>query len=390
MNNTIYFIDQSIQEKLSTRKLSIEEETFFQDLATAYQRGKCYLCGTIESINALIQYQRGLTKQIYCVVRNHHSESGSIMRAVQQVFVLTYQENPSVESLPEILQDANKCRFIRIQTAISENWDLSTKCGLLTENLDDIEFYLFVAKYYCFKKRIPYQRISFHKENGGGTTTGNVLKKCVIQDKIPVLCLIDSDQKYGATKQYPDTPETGDTLGCVSAKVEELKPVTNIYPPFEMLPLPVHEIENLIPIQLLKKLCEGPLHHMRPGLERVIELKNVRCGEPLLYYDYKKGSPCGGNEPHKAYWEEIRLLLGGGASSVSSSEESLLRTGLSNSRLFPPLSTKLLKHTLSIILSDENDTLLLSLKIDEYLKDIWDDIGIHMLTWGYVNEAVRA
>ena len=389
MNNTIYFIDQSIQYELLNRKLSMEEEMFFQKLAISYQQGKCYLCGAIHSIDALIKSQTGITGKIYCAVKNHYSESGVIMKAVQRVFVLTYQETPSRESLPVILRDEKKCCFIHIQTAIREDWNLSVKCALLTENLDDIEFYLFIAKYYCLKKQIPYQQISFHKENGGGNTTCNVLEKCVTQDKIPVLCIVDSDRKHGTTKGYPNEPIMGDTLKRVLKKEERLKSF-NEYPPFYMLPLHVHEIENLIPIQLLQKLYEDSLHDMRPGLERVMELKDIKCGEPLLYYDYKKGFPCMKNAPQRSYWEEILLLLGRGVAFMPPSEEPESGAGISDALFFPPLSNKLLKHTLDVIRSDESDIFLRELQIDDYLKNIWDDIGKHMLTWGYVNEAVRA
>lgn len=57
---------------------------------------------------------------------------------------------------------------------------------------------------------------------------------------------------------------------------------------------------------------------------------------------------------------------------------------------FPPLNSKLLEHILKAIKSAGGDTILKSLQIDDYLKSIWDDVGAQMLTWGYVNEPIRA
>lgn len=389
MNDTIYFIDRSIEEEFSARTLKMEEEVFFQDLATAYRRGDCYLCGDLASLDVLCRCQTGIAQNIYQVIKNRHLENGAAMNAVQRVFVLTYREEPSLASLPEILQNESKCCFIHIPTAICENWRLSAECCLLTENLDDIEFYLFMAKYYCLKRQIPHQRIGFHRENGGGNTTCDVLGKCVVQDKVPVLCLVDSDRKHGASKAYPNGPAIGDTLNRVQ-KMAKWLAAHNVCPPYHMFPLHVHEIENLIPTQLLRKLCQESLPDMRPRLERVVELQNVRGGEPLLYYDYKEGFPYIKNAPQRSYWEEVLLELGGEPSSMPPQDKPERGTYCPDALFFPPLNGKLLDHTLKTIKSAEGDMILKTLRIDDYLKSIWDDVGTQMLTWGYVNDPIRA
>lgn len=368
----------------------MEEELFFHDLATAYQRGDCYLCGDLASLDILCQTQAGITQNIYQVIKNRHLENGAAMNAVQRVFVLTYQENPSLLSLPEILRDEGKCCFIHIPTAIRENWRLSTACCLLTENLDDIEFYLFMVKYYCLEMHIPHQRIGFHKENGGGNTTCDVFEKCIVQDKVPVLCLVDSDRKHGSTKAYPNEPSIGDTLHRVQKTAKALATTYGVLPPHHLFPLHVHEIENLIPSQLLQKLCQELLPDMRPRLDRVMQLQNVKGGKPLLYYDNKEGFPYIKSAPQRSYWEEVLLELGGEASSMPPQDKPERGTYCPDALFFPPLNTKLLDHTLEIINSAEGNAILKSLHIDDYLKGIWDDVGTQMLTWGYVNEPIRA
>lgn len=161
-------------------------------------------------------------------------------------------------------------------------------------------------------------------------------------------------------------------------------------PPYHLFPLHVHEIENLIPSQLLQKLYRESLPDMRPGLERVIQLQNVKGGKPLLYYDNKKGFPYIKNAPQRAYWEEVLLELGGEPSSMPPQDQPERGTYCPETLFFPPLNNKLLDHILKTIKSAEGDTILKSLQIDDYLKSIWDDVGTQMLTWGYVNEPIRA
>jgi len=172
-----------------------------------------------------------------------------------------------------------------------------------------------MARHYCLKRHIPHQRIGFHRENGGWNTTCDEFEKCVIHDKVPVLCLVDSDRKHGATKVYPNEPAIGETLYRVQKKAETLA-AYGALPPYHLFPLHVHEIENLIPSQLLQKLYRESLPDMRPGLERVMQLQNVKGGKPLLYYDNKKGFPYIKNAPQRAYWEEGPLELGGEPSSM--------------------------------------------------------------------------
>lgn len=379
----------SIKKELSARALKLEEDLFFHDLAISYQRGDCYLCGDPASLDVLCRNQAGITRNIYQVIKSRHLENGAAMNAVQRVFVLTYQENPSLDSLPEILQNEDKCCFLYIPIALRNRWRLSSECCLLAENLDDIEFYFFMAKRYCLERHIPHQRIGFHRENGGGNTTCDVLEKCIVQDRVPVLCLVDSDRKHGMTKAYPNEPAIGDTLDRVQKTVQRLAG-HSAFPPHHLFPLHVHEIENLIPSQLLWKLCQELIPDMRLRLERVVHLQDIKEGEPLLYYDYKEGFPYIKKMPQRAYWKEVLLELGGEPSPMPPQDKPERGTYFPDALFFPPLNNKLLDHTLKIINSSEYDTILKTLQIDDYLKSIWEDVGVQMLTWGYVNEPIRA
>ena len=270
MSRTIYFVDSSVFTEFIKREPTKDELLFFHDLAVAYRRGYCYLCGNSDSLEYLCKQQPKIIGDIYAAALEHYSDSYSVMSLVQKIFVLTYQSK--LELLPDVLRDAGKCYFIHIPTAIDENWRLYTECCLLTENLDDGDFYSFIAKYYCKERGIPQQRISFHRENGGGSTTFRVLEKCVSKEKMPTLCLADSDRKYGVTEKYPDLPE-GDTLASIKKVSESWQ--KGDAPPHDLVGLDVHEAENLIPFQLLEELEQEQGFDMSKGVECIYEPEAV-------------------------------------------------------------------------------------------------------------------
>lgn len=361
---------------------------FFQELAAAYQRGYCYLCGDIDSLAYLGELQSGVMGNIFKTVLSQYVEGGAAMAAVQEVFVLTYQESiEDLSYLPDILQNKEKCRFIHIPTAIAENWQLNTKCCLLTENLEDGDFYLFIAKYHCKERNIPWRRICFRKENGGGDTTSRVLEKCLSQDKIPTLCLADSDRKHGRSEAYPNYPATGNTLKHIQKVSQRLLKQKDI-PPHCLFEIPVHEIENLIPIQMIEELKK---ENMRAGIDRITSLRKVSNGEPLLYYDFKNGFPYIKEEPKRAYWKEILLALGGNEESMPCVTQEEFKRSSPKELFFPPIDKSVLRYVIDKCRTAEQDNKLFAepLAIDEQIKNLWDGIGLQMLTWGYAREPLR-
>lgn len=316
-------------------------------------------------------------------------ESGAAMCAVRQVFVLSYLEKPDPASLPALLQTEGKCRFIPIPTAVQEKWRLDGECCLLMENLEDGNFYHFIARHYCWNQNIPIRRIHFHSELGGGNTICDVLKKCVSKEKTPVLCLVDSDRKHGVTKSFPNPPATGGTLDRAQKVSDELSGMDGL-PPHCLFALHVHEIENLIPLQLMEALKPTPAMH--PGLAIASRLRQVRGGEPLLYYDFKKGFPYIKGKPGRAYWGEILQELGGDEASMPAGVKLKPGTYQPELLFFPPLSCNLLRNVLGHIQAAEqnHEPIHETLRVDDYLKAIWDDVGIQMLTWGYASEPMRA
>ena len=387
--DTIYYIDNSIKAAFSARSPNFSEQQFFGDIASAYQHGYCYLCGDIGSLNYLTSLS-GPTGDIYNTAYNRYAQNGAAFRTVRTVFVLTYRDVESEPlELPESLREKDKCYPIHIPTAINASWKLYRECCLLTENLEDGKFYQFIAKYYCWKRNILEFPFRFHPETGGGSSISEELEKCLCQDKTLVLCLVDSDQKYGKTKRYPQ-PAAGETLTRVKQTLKTL-PTKRELPPYALQPLYVHEIENLIPTQMLEELAQEQCPNMRPGLDRISDLQQVNGGEPILYYDYKNGFPYMKGEPMRTYWKDVILELGG--DELSMPPESKPTSPYDPEDLFfPPLQSNILRHIVKRIKAAEETGAgnLKEIQVDKYLETIWENLGELLLTWGYANEPLRA
>jgi len=363
----------------SKRDMLESEACFFVDMASAHRMGQCYLCGDIEALKFFTENLSYPTNKIYAAILSHHAESRSVMEKVKTVFVLTMDIDNCFNTLPEILRTKEKTQIIHLGNAM--NWKLSSECCLLAENLEDCEFLTVVSrqKYYHVLKGID---IKFHCENGGGTFTAEVLKKCILQDKVPTLFVTDSDQKYGVTRQYPQDPPKGETFKKVYDLKNKMEDLNN--PPNFFFPLEVHEMENLIPLCVLLEL-QDKYPDIADGVRTLLSLRNIQNGNPILFYDFKNGFPFIDKEPKRVYWQEISNLLGFTDFIIPSSKEQLAELS-SNADIqhlpFPALRCKaLLKSVNSWLKSNLKKDLVL----DAYLKVHWDNIADTIFTWGCVS-----
>lgn len=371
----LFYIDRTVAEELDKRKLSEQEQVFFSDLASACRQGKCFLSGDVESLSRLAEHLESLSRSIYLYAAGNRAEHGALMRAVSKVFVLTFAENPSLDSLPSVLRPDGKCFFLSIPKSISNRWRLSNECCLLAENLTDSKFYQWVADYYCAEKNICGVNLSFHCELGAGNTICDVLYKCVAEEKVPTICIVDSDQKHGRSRKFRNAPKKGDTLKRAEAMEKKLRKDSSV-PPFFLCPLPVHEVENLIPTQILTELS-GKYPEMKKGLERLEELKQVDEGEPLLYYDLKLGFPFMKTKPQRAYWLEKMLRLDGAEEDMP--PETKEAGAAQDSMFFPPVcNNKLLERSVELLSKKAAQ----EIRVDKHLAELWVNIGVMMLTWG--------
>ena len=179
----LFYIDRTVSEELAQRGMTEEECCFFGDLARACQRGDCFLSGDVDSLYCLSDNPEQPFRSFYRVIREKRAEHRAIMQAVSTVFVLTFAKKPSSKQLPSFLRENENWMFLCVSDCISNHFRLDVNCRLLTENLDDANFYEIIAERYRLQKGFHGIRLSFYEEHGGGDPICNVLEKCVASQK---------------------------------------------------------------------------------------------------------------------------------------------------------------------------------------------------------------
>lgn len=359
----IIYIDKTISEYFSATALSKAEKDFFSELATSHQRGKCFVCGDVNSIDTLCRQLDKAESSLYQIVSSGHIGVKAIVDMTEVVLAITCGEDAD---LPEFV--AKKARVIRLQDAIE--YEISAKCCLVSENLSDCKFYSLLAERYVYQHCLKGVEISLHNELGGGHTTSTVFQKCVEDDKVPTLCIVDSDIRHGKTKRFHCDPAKGSTVRKLEETKEDIS--TEIPRIYELYAIPIHEVENLLPIQFMETLSND-LPDILVGTAYLKKLRDAGRGDAILYYDFKKGTPLIKEGPSKAYWDEIVSII--------------------NDNSFPKISgNRLLQRSVKKLteITGEGVKLALQIELDGYLLDLWEEIGRKVFSWGCASRTYRA
>lgn len=353
----IIYIDKSVFERRSASDFvfSDEEKSFFVGLANAHRTGRCYLCGDDECMKwfaSKIDLFKGLSRNRF--------ERKSLLQSVERILIISHDESP--QSLNEI-PETTCVSIITVEKAMK--YELDAKCILLGENLDDCKFYGLLAVWYMYSQRGSMKglSLSFQRELGGGSTIGTVLEKCVAEDHHLTLCLVDSDQKYEDPSEKSKAKKGG-TLYKLRESANRLSK-DDLQDIFEVYELNVHEVENLIPLSVLKHIADTSVKEMGPGVE-CLKLMLPEYDKAILYYDFKKGitlsEECNKSDYSK-YWNKI-----GDAIGVS---------------IFPRLCGKVLEKAIEY-LAEENSSRHQNIEttvVEEYLQEEWKTIGSKVFSW---------
>lgn len=353
----IIYIDKSVGQVLHDEKFTDDYYVLFVGLANAHLKGKCFLCGDIGSLSFLSTRLEGVSAAIYRDLINHYSESRMIIESVEKIIVIGLGMTCE---LPAFVNS----KACRINLSEKCDYEFDNVCSLIAENLDDCKFYMYIGQHYLNLLKLKGVHIRFQFENGAGSTISDVLKTRVLEDQKISLCIVDSDFKHGKTTKYPNSPGRGETANKLLRTERELRKQEEITP-FEVYCLDVHEVENLIPISILEKLClDCP--PMNEGLDVLKELRVIRNGEPVFYYDLKKGIESSKTDlAYSAYWDEI-IAESGVASNVSIHR------------------TKVLRSALEILPLDY------SVELECYMEKVWKIIGSKVYSWGCAKLPKRA
>lgn len=360
----VIYIDNSIARRYKENAPCGDEIVFFGDLVSAHRKGNCYLCGdasSIEYIQGVLTYPLDLTCK---EIRYDDRELGSIIESVECVLVLSYDRTPK---LP---------KFIGLKSLVCNlplvlNYKLHYECALVAENNDDCKLYELIAKWYIGVQRIRGVNVSFSYTPGGGSTIVDSISNCLSKEKRPTLCLVDTDKLYSGCL---DRNDLGDTAKDAKEAFEALQTTLDSRP-FKFDILPAHEAENLIPLSILARIVNEQVlsSQQEEKIQKLLSCLNrmLMAGyrEDILWFNFKEGIDC--SKVNIQRWSEIERCAGD------------LR--LKKCRVILETAVSLLER-----LSQSNVNWFDAVQIDDYLRPLWERIGLTVFSWGCATTPVRS
>lgn len=174
--------------------------------------------------------------------------------------------------------------------------NLNDHPDFICENLYDLKLYVNATKSYAKQTDINGINICCNPVMGGGSTTHQVVQQNKLSHKISA-CILDSDYRYpscviGSTAQSVININDNDS-SCVQHLILEQR-----------------ELENLIPLSLLKKYFRGNRGQLRK-IDLIEQIKQSSVNKnPCFYFDFKIGLrkslfSCVDDQQEKQYWLSI-------------------------------------------------------------------------------------
>lgn len=222
-----------------------------------------------------------LTKNQYSKIRNRYSTIGALIHKLDfRAVVLMSGENCRTK------------RRILINSAKAEKLEVYEECHLLTENLQDGEFFDYLVKEYT-KKLGTSSSFCYMPQMGGGSTIAKVYKMEIERGQHFCLSILDSDKRYpkcgkGDTYSLLKKVDKDKYLGDKDGSDGQYAFNCSYYVMDEL-----RELENLIPHEVLKTMSDikdTPLmqmsfdmsyHDMKDGLLA----RKVNIGDYQTYLD---------------------------------------------------------------------------------------------------------
>lgn len=257
----LFFIDESVVEAAERGDSTVLNR--LEDLYHCWLRGLCIIGSSRKNFNRII----GIEKlNCYRLVEKSVQGIQSLYDDLAFFIVLTYKH----KKCQSLNQYSEKIREIDIES-MNGIFDLSLNF-LVCENVMDYDFYCWITEQRDVYPKNNLFHLNILPFNGGGATTVTSLKHV---QKHFCLVICDSDVKYeGAQK--------GSTCKEVCSYVDYLYTigVNSVW----RYVLTVHEVENLIPLDILQRIAaKGTIKKLR-------EIQSKIYGDTFLsYFDFKEG-----------------------------------------------------------------------------------------------------
>lgn len=243
------------------------------NLSILFRKGYHIVSGPPSLIEELLPHLKhkpdiqGALKQI----KSGHHQELSLRAKMKHAIVV----GPSNEQAVQVRQDGEQIRY-----HVSYRYFTRLRMArFVAEDMNDIHIYEGATRAYLWqnKRELKEIRLVLEKVAGGGGRTPGQFREQASQG--PTLCILDSDQRY------PEGP-LGNTAKDVCKVATELagKQVCHT----EVLPC--HELENLIPPNLLLDCQSKDASKKYTAAWQQAAYHGLLCADPsLAYIDMKKG-----------------------------------------------------------------------------------------------------
>ena len=279
-----------------------------------------------------------------------------------------------VRDNPQGIREENDCRIVQMKyTDFRETKNVQATL-LIGEDDNDCRFFKFICDWYI-RNTYPGVNYNLYNINGGGANTYREIEKA-LENKQFSLTIVDTDIRYPNQRL-----DKNSTYG-------KCRKVNGRYELFKVLPLNVHEIENLIPRNYMLELDTWSTEILAKSKQHY-ECLVENAEEILPYFDLKKGillskisenvkyaefakkcyltntSLCAGGLSFEDYCKKPDLDKGG-----KDNEDSIVYRGI-----FSNIMSKMLEMIKGEVLKEEPE-------LFNFQEQCWTKIAQEMLNWG--------
>lgn len=222
----------------------------------------------LEQLSNISFFNDKRTTSVFKSILNRYSTFGSIKKIVTQRVELVLDTYFHVSLAEDGRYSVIYCPII---SKSLEN--LMNGTELLGENVEEIDMYEFMAKYYLKKNNIQLN-LHHKKLHGGGDTLRSVWETEARQENF-CLAFLDSDKKWH-----------GGSFGETLKKVINIQNKEKYYTANFIFSDKYREIENMIPLEILKSVSTND-YNWYQGFHDVEII--INAGKDVQYYDIKNG-----------------------------------------------------------------------------------------------------
>lgn len=319
---------------------------------------------SFDSINSFAQFLNRAETKALALIYGKRRDLNAIATRVYIKMVISYDETSRREN-----------GVIYLNPSTNSLVELYEECHLLTENLQDADFYRIVAKVVQKSKHLDtavYQT-NFFPMQGGGITIKDVYKLECLMGHHLCLAILDSDKKW------PNCNESGNTAKKFE---EEMRNIANPLLCDYYIMSRVSEIENLIPIDVLLRFSAPPQKAFLKNHYQVLPWCDIKKGleykilfDNTAYKEWKKEFPT------EVDWATVDTLRASSKDKKDYEEKV-------KQQQFPVVYSPWGTQTLSSVLRPDRKHVG---KYDLYSTDMtklhpnqkseWEEIGWRLFSW---------